>query len=102
MRAAGASDHPSQAFLDKVGHQNLRSLLILHQDIMRGGDLVSLKAIQQCNTNHSRWREKIVRHVVCAKISFVIMLAVIGSSHKYLSIYSLSHTTYAFIDLYLI
>lgn len=54
MRDAGVSDYMSQAFLDKVGHQNLRSLLILHQNIMRGGDLVTLKAIQQCNTNHSR------------------------------------------------
>lgn len=48
----------SQAFLDKVGHQDLRSLLIFYQDIVRGGDLVSLEAVQQCHTDHSRWREK--------------------------------------------
>lgn len=47
----------SQAFLDEVGHQDLRSLLILHQDIMRGSDLVSIKTIQQCDTDHSGWRE---------------------------------------------
>lgn len=48
----------SQAFLDKVSHQGLRSLLVLDQHIMSGSDLVSLKAIQQCNTNHSRCKDK--------------------------------------------
>lgn len=52
------SDNMSQAFLDKVGHQDLRSLLVFHQNIMRGGDLVSIKAVQQCDTDHSRCREK--------------------------------------------
>lgn len=55
---AVVSDSISQAFLDKVGHQDLRSLLVLNQHIVRGSDLVSLKAIQQCNTDHSRWKEK--------------------------------------------
>lgn len=48
----------SQALLDEVGHQHLRSLLVLHQHIVRGSDLVSIEAVQQCNTDHSRWREK--------------------------------------------
>lgn len=46
----------SQAFLDEVRHQGLRSLLVLHQNVMRRGDLVALKAIQQCNADHSRWK----------------------------------------------
>lgn len=50
------SDNKSQAFLDKVRHEDLRSLLELHQNIMRGGDLVSIEAVQQCNTDHSSWR----------------------------------------------
>lgn len=49
-----------KAFLDEVGHPDLGSLLILHQNIMRGGDLVSLETIQQCHADHSRWREKSV------------------------------------------
>lgn len=58
LRAVGRLDNKSQAFLDKVGHQDLRSLLILHQNVVRGGDLVSFEAIQQRDTDHSGWREK--------------------------------------------
>lgn len=61
----------SQAFLDEVRHQGLRSLLVLHQNVMRRGDLVALKAIQQCNADHSRWKglkktkkNMIIRHYV--------------------------------------
>lgn len=56
--AGGFLDDVSQAFLDEMGHQDLRSLLVLHQDIMGRGDLVSIKAVQQCNTDHRRWREE--------------------------------------------
>lgn len=55
---AVVSDSISQAFLDKVGHQGLWSLLVLNQHIMRRSNLVSIKAIQQCNTDHSGWKEK--------------------------------------------
>lgn len=41
----GVLDNESQPFLDKVRHQHLGSLLVLHQNIMRGGDLVSLEAV---------------------------------------------------------
>lgn len=51
------SDCQSQTFLDKVRHQDLRSLLVLNQNIMRGGDLVSIKAVQQGNADHSRCEE---------------------------------------------
>lgn len=54
----GDSGDVSQAFLDEVGHQDLRSLLVLHQDVMRGRDLVSVEPVQQCHTDHSSWREK--------------------------------------------
>lgn len=46
----------SQAFLDEVRHQSLRSLLVLHQNVVRRRDLVALEAIQQCDANHSRWK----------------------------------------------
>lgn len=48
----------SQAFLDEVRHQSLRSLLVLHQNVVGGGDLVALEAIQQCNADHSSWKKK--------------------------------------------
>ena len=74
MRAAGLSDNKSKAFLDEVGHQDLGSLLILHQNIMRGADLVSLKAIQQCDADHSRWRGKSVSLRLCATSPFCASL----------------------------
>lgn len=46
----GSLDDEAQALLDEVGHQNLRSLLVLHQHIMRGGDLVPIKTVQQSHT----------------------------------------------------
>lgn len=49
-------DNMPQAFLDEVRHQSLRSLLVLHQNVVRRRDLVALKAIQQCNANHGRWK----------------------------------------------
>lgn len=62
------SGNKSQAFLDKVGYQDLRSLLVLHQNIMWGGYLVALEAVQQGNTHHSRCRKKrwwvMVQHVI--------------------------------------
>lgn len=56
-------DNNSQAFLNKIRHQDLWSLLILHQNVMRGGDLVSFEAIQQCNTDHSGWRKTLDRYI---------------------------------------
>lgn len=62
MGDARVSDDMSQMLLDKVGHQDLRSLLVLHQNIMRGGDLVPLKAVQQCNADYSRFEATDTAH----------------------------------------
>lgn len=77
----GFSDNMSQAFLDEVGHQDLRSLLILHQNIVRRSDLVALETIQQCNADHSRWRgEKKTPVIKYEYKSLALMFDVIGSN----------------------
>lgn len=38
-------DSQSQTFLDELGDEALRSLLILHQHLMGRGDLVSVKSV---------------------------------------------------------
>ena len=45
----------SQALLDEVGDESLRSVLVLQQDMVRRGDLVSIKAVQQSHTDHGSW-----------------------------------------------
>lgn len=62
--AAGGLDNKSQVLLDIVGDQDLRSLLILQQNFMGGGNLVSFEAIQQRNTDDSSWRDKPDSHDV--------------------------------------
>lgn len=51
-------DCQSQTFLDEVRHQDLGSLLVLDQNVMRGGDLVAIEAIQQGHADHSRCTEE--------------------------------------------
>lgn len=89
IRGVWVSDNVSQAFLDKVGHQDLRSLLVLHQNIMRSRYLVSVKAVQQCYTNYSRCgvkrKKKDIYHIrylsysIMFKMSLLLMLEIIGS-----------------------
>lgn len=74
----------SQAFLDEVRHQSLRSLLVVHQNVVRRGDLVALKAIQQCNANHSRWKGGKKAMTIITKVgkSLPLMLVEIRSNLK--------------------
>lgn len=51
-------DCQPQTFLDEVRHQDLRSLLVLDQNVMRGGDLVAIKAVQQGHADHRRCVEE--------------------------------------------
>lgn len=64
-------------------HQDLRSLLVLDQNIMRGGDLVSVEAVQQGDADHSRCEEdkKVETVILHAVLVFFDMVLKVMSNH---------------------